>query len=57
MLYMSDLLGTFAFAISGALVGVRKKMDVFGVIVLGVVTATGGGTLRSLLIDTPPRSF
>lgn len=54
LLYVSDLLGTFAFAISGALVGVRKKMDVFGVIVLGAVTATGGGTLRSLLIDAPP---
>ena len=57
LLYMSDLLGTFAFAISGALVGIRKKMDVFGVIVLATVTATGGGTLRSLLIDGPPTSF
>jgi uncharacterized membrane protein YeiH len=54
LLYASDLLGTFAFAISGALVGIRKKMDVFGVIVLATVTATGGGTLRSLLIDAPP---
>ncbi len=53
LLYLSDLLGTFVFAISGALVGVRKKMDMFGVVVLGAVTASGGGTLRSVLIDAP----
>lgn len=55
LLHISDLLGTFAFAVSGALVGIRKKMDLFGVLVLSVATATGGGMLRSLLIgNTPP---
>ncbi|HET7673070.1 MAG TPA: trimeric intracellular cation channel family protein [Candidatus Saccharimonadales bacterium] len=54
LLHFSDLLGTFAFAISGALVAVRKKMDLFGVIVLSTVTATGGGTLRSFLIGDQP---
>ncbi|HEX5456121.1 MAG TPA: trimeric intracellular cation channel family protein [Candidatus Saccharimonadales bacterium] len=54
LLHISDLLGTFAFAISGALVAVRKKMDIFGVIVLATVTATGGGTLRSFLIGDQP---
>lgn len=55
LLYALDLLGTAAFAASGALAGIRRGMDVFGVLVLGLVTATGGGTLRDLLLgDTPP---
>lgn len=54
LLHFSDLFGTFAFAVSGALVAVRKKMDLFGIIVLATVTATGGGTLRSFLIGDQP---
>jgi len=55
LLYAFDLLGTAAFAASGALAGIRREMDVFGVLVLGLVTATGGGTLRDLLLgDSPP---
>ncbi len=55
LLYSLDLLGTAAFAASGALAGIRREMDIFGVLVLGLVTATGGGTLRDLLLgDTPP---
>lgn len=54
-LYALDLLGTAAFAASGALAAIRRQMDLFGVLVLGLVTATGGGTLRDLLMgDTPP---
>lgn len=53
-LYAFDLLGTAAFAASGALAGIRRDMDVFGVLVLGLVTATGGGTLRDLLLGSPP---
>lgn len=57
-LYALDMLGTAAFAASGALAGVRRGMDLFGVLVLGIVTATGGGTLRDLLMgDTPPFIF
>ncbi len=53
-LYLLDLLGTAAFAASGAWAGIRRKMDLFGVLVMGLVTATGGGTLRDLLLgDTP----
>ncbi|MFW6162276.1 MAG: trimeric intracellular cation channel family protein [Planctomycetota bacterium] len=48
-----DYLGTVAFAASGALKGVRKGMDVFGVAVLGLATAIGGGTLRDVLLDAP----
>jgi uncharacterized membrane protein YeiH len=58
LLYSLDLLGTAAFAASGALAGIRREMDLFGVLVLGIVTATGGGTLRDLLLgDTPPFIF
>jgi uncharacterized membrane protein YeiH len=57
-LYTLDLVGTFAFAVSGALAGVYKKMDLYGVAVLGMVTAVGGGTLRDMLIGkTPPFIF
>ena len=55
LLYLLDLIGTAAFAASGALAGIRRGMDLFGVLVLGMVTAIGGGTLRDLLLgDLPP---
>lgn len=55
LLYSLDMIGTAAFAASGAWAGVRRKMDLLGVLVLGMVTAIGGGTLRDLLLgDTPP---
>ncbi|MBQ0001682.1 MAG: trimeric intracellular cation channel family protein [Clostridiales bacterium] len=53
-----DLVGTIAFAISGAFVGIRKKMDIFGVVVLAITTACGGGLIRDLIIgNNPPRMF
>ena len=53
-----ELLGTVAFAVSGAMEGVRHKMDLFGVTMLGLVTAIGGGVLRDLMIgQIPPRVF
>lgn len=58
VVYALDLLGTTAFAASGALAGVRKRMDLFGVIVLGMITAAGGGVVRDLLLgDLPPFCF
>ncbi len=58
LLYSLDLLGTAAFAASGALAGIRRDMDLFGVLMLGMVTAIGGGTVRDLLLgDTPPFIF
>ena len=50
-----DLLGVFAFALSGALVGVRKKFDIFGVLVLAGATGLGGGIIRDLRLRRPPR--
>jgi uncharacterized membrane protein YeiH len=49
-----QVIGTVAFAISGALVASRQKMDWFGAIVLGVIVAVGGGTLRDLLLGATP---
>ena len=52
--FVCDLLGTIAFAISGVLVAMDKKLDLFGVCIIAFVTAVGGGTLRDMLIgDTP----
>jgi len=48
-----SFIGTFAFAISGAIVAMEEKYDLFGVYILGVVTAFGGGALRNLLIGMP----
>ena len=54
IVYVIDILGTFAFAISGALVASKKEFDLFGVIILAFVTAVGGGMLRDVLIDAHP---
>jgi uncharacterized membrane protein YeiH len=52
--FFIDILGTIAFAISGVLVAMDKKLDVFGVLIIAFVTAVGGGTLRDLLIGIKP---
>ena len=49
--YILDLLGTMAFAISGTLAAMHKRLDLFGVLIIAFVTAVGGGTLRDILID------
>jgi uncharacterized membrane protein YeiH len=51
---MLDLIGTAVFAITGALAAGRKQMDIFGVVVLGCVTALGGGTLRDVILGIYP---
>ena len=53
-----DLLGTFVFALSGAVAGVRRRLDLFGVLVLSFVAANSGGIVRDLLIGaTPPAAI
>ncbi len=54
VIYVIDILGTFAFAVSGALVALDKKFDMFGVLIIAFVTAVGGGMLRDVLIDAHP---
>ncbi len=54
MLYLVDLFGTAIFAVSGVILAGRLKMDPFGVIVLGSVTAIGGGTIRDMSLGATP---
>ena len=58
LIFVLELIGTLAFAASGAMTGVRKNMDIFGVAILGLTTAVGGGVIRDLILgSTPQRSF
>lgn len=53
-----EIVGTVAFAISGVIAAMQKKMDIFGIMILGLTTAVGGGILRDLLLNiTPPAVF
>lgn len=58
IIFIMEIIGTIAFASSGALTAVRQRMDIFGVNVLGIITAVGGGCIRDLIIGrTPPVMF
>ncbi|HZJ05881.1 MAG TPA: TRIC cation channel family protein [Nocardioidaceae bacterium] len=59
LLLALDLTGTFAFALNGALTAIRvAKLDVVGVVTLGMITALGGGTIRDIFLDSlPPATF
>lgn len=52
LILLLDLLGVFVFGLSGALAAARKKMDVFGYVVLALLPAVGGGTVRDLILNT-----
>ena len=52
--YLIDLLGTVAFAISGVMVAMNKRLDPFGIFIIGFVTALGGGTIRDVLLGISP---
>lgn len=57
-IFVLNMLGTLAFAASGAMIGLKKNMDIFGVCILGLTTATGGGVIRDLILGvTPPMAF
>ena len=57
-IFILELFGTVAFSISGATVAFTKKMDIFGVSILGMTTAVGGGMIRDLILgNTPPIAF
>ncbi|MSS63404.1 trimeric intracellular cation channel family protein [Velocimicrobium porci] len=56
--FVLEIVGTIAFASSGAMVGIERNMDVFGVNVLGIATAVGGGMIRDLILGiAPPNMF
>ena len=57
-IFVLNMVGTLAFAASGAMIGLKKNMDIFGVCILGLTTATGGGVIRDLILGvTPPMAF
>jgi len=58
LFFVMELLGAIAFAISGAMVAIKKEMDILGVVVLGLITAVGGGVIRDVILGiTPPITF
>ena len=58
MLFLIDMIGTVAFAFSGAMTAIRKEMDILGVMILGMITAVGGGIIRDMILGTlPPQAF
>ena len=53
-----EIIGTISFAVSGAMVAIKSKLDIFGVIVIAATTAVGGGIIRDIMIgSTPPAIF
>ena len=57
ILFSLDLIGTFVFAISGVISASKNKLDLFGALFLGFITAVGGGTVRDLLLGVAPVSW
>lgn len=58
ILFAIEIIGTVAFAITGVITAIEKKFDIFGALVLGTVTAVGGGIVRDLILGyTPPMAF
>ena len=56
--YLIDLIGTLSFAVAGAMVAADRRMDLFGVLSMGIVTAMGGGVMRDCLLGQfPARNF
>ena len=58
LFFAAEIIGTIAFAVAGSLVAIRRELDIFGTVVVGGVTAVGGGCLRDILLgNLPPNMF
>lgn len=57
LVFIMEIIGTVAFSVSGAMVGIEQKMDIFGVCVLGIFTAVGGGMVRDIIIGAVPSAL
>lgn len=57
MLLVINMIGTIAFAFSGAMTAIQKEMDILGVIILGMITAVGGGIIRDMMAGNRPYIF
>lgn len=56
-IFIMDIIGTIAFAISGAMEGIRKNMDIFGINILALATGVGGGLIRDIMANRTPQIF
>ena len=54
MVYYLGMLGIVAFSVTGVIAAGKRNMDIFSIVLLGVVTALGGGTLRDMILDARP---
>lgn len=58
IIFCFDIIGTIAFALSGAFVALEKEMDIFGIVILALTTAVGGGMVRDVILGlTPPMAL
>lgn len=57
LILILEVIGTVAFALSGAMIGVKRKLDILGVIILGCITACGGGLLRDTMLGIIPQNL
>jgi uncharacterized membrane protein YeiH len=53
-IHIVEILGTFSFAVSGTSVAMKKKLDIFGILIISFVTSIGGGTLRDIMLGNTP---
>lgn len=54
IVFCLEIIGTVAFAFSGAMVGIRKKFDLFGILMMGIITSVGGGVTRDVILNVSP---
>lgn len=58
IIYITEILGTIAFSASGAIIGIQRRLDLFGIIFISVITSFGGGIIRDIVLGHfPPRMF
>ena len=58
IIYITEILGTIAFSASGAMIAIQRRLDLFGIIFLSVITSFGGGIIRDVMLGSfPPRMF
>ncbi|HLP18133.1 MAG TPA: trimeric intracellular cation channel family protein [Bacteroidota bacterium] len=58
VIFIFEIIGAVAFALSGAFVAIQRRLDYFGIVVLALITAVGGGMLRDIILGiTPPHMF
>ena len=58
IIYITEILGTIAFSASGAMIAIQRRLDLFGIIFISVITSFGGGIVRDIMLGSfPPRMF